>query len=711
MARKPTRFWHPARNWWFDAQEKTRARFKKESPIAKLEDVRPRLQHYLRAMYGESVTIESLAPEKKPGLAVRLLKSMALAKPSGFSESDGTSMRLPSMLPIAPTTVPPLDQYRVLAVQHAERMRRQTAIHAREVTSDLERDLYELAESISIDAEIVESQPGLRRALETARAESLERRARPRWRTDVELRVEKLLKDSWEKAPTDSPESSAGSSNTSDITVESSNNAESNATWARRTAVALESKFGRKATKEYRRMPEVTLWQTSVRVRQPDEQQFAIEREMRETAAEPQASSQNTSSQSMMPGGASSKSTHNRANESMKSSDPTKKSSQQSENADQTDEQSKDQSNERDTGENNSESDGKSKSDNKNKPEVSNDPNSGAEGSGGTATPSLDGKEQQGVRDSGVAVSDAELAGGQVFRYPEWDCHKGTYNTIGTVVRVMPPDHGGATWAKSALIDNAREVHHAKRQFERLRSNRERLRRQLQGEELDLDACVEAMVDLRMRTAPTDRLYAHVRPGRRELAITLVIDVSGSTGDTVHEEQRVIDVERISTLVATAAFDALGDDYSMLAFSSSSASNVRVHTLKEFGEKNSTAVLQRIGALTPKGTTRLGAAVRHATAMLNRHSAPLRLLLVISDGKPYDYDWYWTDYAIQDTRRAIMSARLDGIHPFCITVDTADDETYLPEIFGTSGYRVVNKPSQLSQALLVAVQRMIGSGG
>ena len=172
---------------------------------------------------------------------------------------------------------------------------------------------------------------------------------------------------------------------------------------------------------------------------------------------------------------------------------------------------------------------------------------------------------------------------------------------------------------------------------------------------------MEALVDRRMGAVPSDRLYSHVQPGRRELAITLLIDVSGSTGDVVVEEQRVIDIERIAALVATAAFDALGDDYSILAFSSASATNVRVHTLKDFGERNATAVMERISALSPHGTTRLGAAVRHATAQLSNHPAPHRLLLILSDGKPFDYDWYFVDYAIQDSRQAVMSARLQGI--------------------------------------------------
>ncbi|MEP7000694.1 MAG: hypothetical protein ABI969_09460, partial [bacterium] len=107
----------------------------------------------------------------------------------------------------------------------------------------------------------------------------------------------------------------------------------------------------------------------------------------------------------------------------------------------------------------------------------------------------------------------------------------------------------------------------------------------------------------------------------------------------------------------------------------------------------------------------LGAAVRHATAQLASHLAPHRLLLILSDGKPHDYDWYFVDYAIQDSRHAVLSARLQGIHPFCITIDASEGETYLAEIFGSGGYRVVSRPSQLSQALLLAVQRMISGAG
>ncbi len=638
-------------------------------------------------MYGEAVTIDSLAPPKTPSWTVRALRQLALVRERGASESSADRIALPATLPAHRTDISAIEQYRLIAVQHAERIRRASAKHARDVTSDLERDLYQLAESAAIDAQIVASQPGLRGALDAARAEAIAQRPKPRWRTEIEVCVEDMVRRAW-------PAQGLGSSEeTNPAEVPLANDAESNATWARRTAVALEVKYGRKAARKYRRVPEMTLWQTAVRTHLPEEQQLALETETRQVESTASPDIKRPTSSSSMPGppeGRSSQDNRGNAPGPAETDNATSRGE-----GDRPDGQG-------DEGEQSTER----------TPEVSEDEDSGEQNAGGVPANGADGRDtQSGVGHSGQVVDDAQLAEGIPFPYPEWDCYAQGFRAPGTVVRVMPPPLASAEWATTTLQGHAREVHRARRQFERLRSQRVRLRRQVQGDELDIEACVEAMVDRRMHIAPSDRLYSLVRPGRRELAITLLIDISGSTGDPAAEDRRVIDVERIAALVATAAFDALGDDYSILAFSSAGASNVRMHTLKDFGERNSPAVHQRISALAPHGTTRLGAAVRHATAQLARHPAPHRLLLILSDGKPYDYDWYFVDYAVQDSRHAVLSARLEGIHPFCITVDSSSGDKYLTEIFGSTGYRVVSRPSQLSQALLLAVQRMIGGAG
>jgi nitric oxide reductase NorD protein len=253
-----------------------------------------------------------------------------------------------------------------------------------------------------------------------------------------------------------------------------------------------------------------------------------------------------------------------------------------------------------------------------------------------------------------------------------------------------------------ALVRRLRE------RFERMRAQRTRLMAQRRGDELDVGACVRAMVDLRTGHAPDDRLYADVRPARRGLSITLLVDVSGSTDEFVGKA-RIIDIEKIAVLLTSEALDALGDLYSILTFSSLGADDVRIRTIKDFAERNGRAVRQRIGTLKPEGYTRMGAAIRHATAQLGRTHAGHRLLLILSDGKPNDRDHYQGQFAIEDARQAIAEARAAGVHPFCLTVDVKASG-YLTRIFGRAGHVVLRHPDQLPLALVGVVRQILASG-
>lgn len=678
--RKPSRFWHPARRLLLRAQEQAIALATRRSAPECLDDVRPRLQRYLRAMYGATVSIEALEPPESVHWATKTYRKIVRTREQVPSESDANCIRLPATLPPQLGHIPPLEQYRAIAVQHAERIRRASAVHAQFATTNLERDLFEIAEAATIDAQIAESQPGLRATLDAARATAMAARAKTPSPSALERRVEAMVRSNW-SAIEDAASQSDG------LAIPTTNDAEANARWARETARSLERVHGENKARIYRRVPEVALWQTTVRSLLTEDQRMAIG--SADGLIETNAASSDKVKRGKNHGSKPQQSESEADNEAQSSGDDNDSADNNSDGGDGSDDTTDESA--------------------KGQPQPSS--SSGNDSSSPDQQP--DGSKAQST-DAGAAqainnASESNKLGGITYQYPEWDFNAQNFNAAGTTVHVMPPETGSANWAKAVLQEHAREVHRARQQFERLRSHRARLRRQVQGDELDLEACVEAMVDRRMHMAPTDRLYRLERPGRRELAITLLIDVSGSTREKVTNEQRVIDIERIAAAVATAAFDALGDDYSILSFSSAGAPNVRVNTVKSFGEKNTSLVLQRIGALEPDGNTRLGSAVRHATAMLNNHPAPHKLLLIISDGKPYDYDFYFIDYAIQDSRQAVMAARQQGIQPFCITVDASEGASYLPEIFGATGYRVVSKPSQLSQALLLAVQRLIGS--
>ncbi|HEY4218000.1 MAG TPA: hypothetical protein VGM67_12735, partial [Gemmatimonadaceae bacterium] len=155
--------------------------------------------------------------------------------------------------------------------------------------------------------------------------------------------------------------------------------------------------------------------------------------------------------------------------------------------------------------------------------------------------------------------------------YEEWSVDRHAYVKGGAAVRLYPAEEGDEEWARRELITHGATVRQIRHQFERLRARRALLSRQRAGDELDVAACVQAMVDRRIGNAPDDRLYLDARPARRGLAITLLVDASGSTDSRVTPEWRIVDVEKIALLLATQALDALGDLYAVYAFAGRAA--------------------------------------------------------------------------------------------------------------------------------------------
>lgn len=306
---------------------------------------------------------------------------------------------------------------------------------------------------------------------------------------------------------------------------------------------------------------------------------------------------------------------------------------------------------------------------------------------------------------AGLRARNAPAAA-QAQQYAEWDYVTARYRERAVTVHGGRVAEATSRWARTQMSEHATAIRGIRQRFERLRARRVRLRQQLDGEDLDLQACVDALVDRRMGRSSDERLYTAVRATRQPLAITLLVDVSGSTSSPVGQGQRMIDIEKTALLLASEALAALGDRYAILTFTGRGPQDVRVHTVKDFAESNGDVVRRRIAGLHPGGFTRLGAALRHATAELTRERVRHRLLLILSDGRPNDLGHYMADYGVEDSRQAINEARARGIHPFCLNVDPEGPE-YLARIFGPVGYVTIRRPEQLPRALLQAVRTLI----
>jgi nitric oxide reductase NorD protein len=215
------------------------------------------------------------------------------------------------------------------------------------------------------------------------------------------------------------------------------------------------------------------------------------------------------------------------------------------------------------------------------------------------------------------------------------------------------------------------------------------LKRQIHGDNVDFDALVEALADVRSGREMSDRLFTRLHRTERNIAVVFMVDMSGSTKGWIN------DAERESLVLLCEALETLGDRYAIYGFSGMTRKKCEIFRIKRFDEPYDETVRGRISGVRPQDYTRMGFAIRHATDLLLAVEAKTRLLITLSDGKPDDYhDNYRGKYGIEDTRRALLEATRAGIRPFCITLDQ-EARDYLPHLYGAARYTVVDDVAKL----------------
>lgn len=304
-------------------------------------------------------------------------------------------------------------------------------------------------------------------------------------------------------------------------------------------------------------------------------------------------------------------------------------------------------------------------------------------------------------------VSSAESGRGLV-RYPEWDYRLRAYRENGATVHILTAEEGEPAWVEATLKQHRTTADLVRRRFEMLQAQRTRLYKQLEGEEPDLDAYIAGYADFRAGLPMPQGLYQTLRQQRRDMAILLLVDISGSTDGWISTNKRVIDVEREALLLVSIALQGMAERNAIHAFSGEGAHGVIVRVVKDFGEPFNASISQRIARLEPEHYTRAGAAIRYASSVLLQQPAQHRLLLMLSDGKPNDADEYEGRYGVEDTRQAVTEAKLQGIQPFCLTVDR-QAANYVPGIFGLHQYALLPKPELLPTVLLEWLRRLMRS--
>ena len=274
------------------------------------------------------------------------------------------------------------------------------------------------------------------------------------------------------------------------------------------------------------------------------------------------------------------------------------------------------------------------------------------------------------------------------FLYNEWDHRRRHYRKQWCTLREIDVPPLTDPFVARTRDKYAGLLAQLRKTFEALRGEDKILKRQLDGDDIDFDALIEAHADMRRGRELSQRLFTKLRKLERDIAVVFMVDMSGSTKGWIN------DAERESLVLLCEALEILGDRYAIYGFSGMTRKRCELYRVKRFDEPYSDIVRQRITGMEPRDYTRMGVVIRHMVKLFEAIDARTKLLITLSDGKPDDYDGYRGEYGIEDTRQALLEAKHAGICPFCITIDT-EARDYLPHMYGAVNWALVDDVKKL----------------
>lgn len=307
---------------------------------------------------------------------------------------------------------------------------------------------------------------------------------------------------------------------------------------------------------------------------------------------------------------------------------------------------------------------------------------------------------QDDVNRAAAATEAAADEGTPVARYPEFDYLLGRDRAEWTTV-VEYPARPGSTALIDRLLDERQDLVNRIRKLIRAArvSRPQRLKRQAEGEVVDLDAAIEAMISFRADEAPDPRIYSRYERRYRDLSVSVLLDISESTKDRLRGGgATVLDIEKQATVLLAQAMAGLGDPFAIAAFCSDGRDDVHYLRVKDFGRPYDAYSQACLAGLEGGLSTRIGAAMRHAGDDLKRQLTHRRLLLVVTDGEPSDIDISDRQYLVEDARRAVIGLGNDGIDVFCVGLDSGGD-SYLTRIFNRRNVVQIDRLDSLPERL------------
>ena len=302
----------------------------------------------------------------------------------------------------------------------------------------------------------------------------------------------------------------------------------------------------------------------------------------------------------------------------------------------------------------------------------------------------------------GVSINEVEGKEpvSEPFHYNEWDYQLQLYRPNWATLYERRLRKGDPELINKILKTHKPIANQLKNAIDRMQpQGLVKLKKQQEGSELDLDACVTALADIRSGITPSDRIYVKKVQHIRDVSVNLLMDLSESTNDMVlGSDKTILELMKEATSLLSWAIDKIGDKLTISGFASDSRHDVQYYRFKPFQYSFNDEVKGRLAGIKGGLSTRMGAAIRHAGVDLLTQSSAKRILLILTDGEPADIDVDDPQHLRMDAKKAVEELRSHGIVTFCISLDPHADE-YVARIFGKNRFMVIDNIQKLPERL------------
>ncbi|GAB6071285.1 hypothetical protein JCM30760_23820 [Thiomicrorhabdus hydrogeniphila] len=312
------------------------------------------------------------------------------------------------------------------------------------------------------------------------------------------------------------------------------------------------------------------------------------------------------------------------------------------------------------------------------------------------------GSELMPYEDNGISWNEMEGIEpiSEPYHYHEWDYRVQLNRPSWVTLYERRAKKGDPELYNRILDANKGIAHRIKQIVDKLQAvGLQRIRRLEDGDELDLNACVEAITSIRMGQEPDPRITMKNVIRSREVSVVILLDLSESTNEKVADSDRtILEVTQEAAILVSHAINGIGDQFAVHGFSSDGRHDLQYVRFKQFDESFDSDVHERLAGMQGGLSTRMGGAMRHAGHYLEQQNSKQKLLLVITDGEPADIDEQDGQYLKQDAKKAVEELQSKGIHSYCLTIDQYADK-YVQNIFGQNRYAIVDDVMKLPEKL------------